>query len=100
VICTALSMEALSHTKLLDCADEIIQKPVRLEKISQVIRKYVPEKNQQRTLFSAKPERNSPEVLEACRALRKVQQTIKGESPTGRLLDMLNLPDCLIYEKP
>jgi CheY-like chemotaxis protein len=78
VICTAFGRESLGHRKLLECAQEIIQKPVQLNKIAELVRKYVPQKNQQQAHLWVKNEQHSPNVLEACRALRKVQQTINA----------------------
>jgi twitching motility two-component system response regulator PilH len=80
VICTALSMEALGHTKLLDCAHEIIQKPVRLEKIRDIVRQYVAEGNQrQQTSFTAEKKKGT-DVVEAWRLLRKIKQAINENS--------------------
>ncbi len=74
VICTALSMEALGHTKLLDCAHEVIQKPVRLEKIRDIVRQYVAEGNQrQQTSFTAEKKKGT-DVVEAWRLLRKISR--------------------------
>jgi response regulator RpfG family c-di-GMP phosphodiesterase len=80
VICTALSMEALGHTKLLDCAHEVIQKPVRLEKIRDIVRKYVPERNQQQQTSLAAEKTEGTDVVEAWRLLRKIKQAINENS--------------------
>jgi CheY-like chemotaxis protein len=42
VICTALGMEAVGYTALIDYPLEVIQKPIRLEKVRELVRKYVP----------------------------------------------------------
>ena len=80
VICTALSMEALGHTKLLDCANEIIQKPVRLEKITDIVRKYVAQGNQQRPMSFTGEKAESTDVVEAWRLLRKIKQALNESS--------------------
>jgi CheY-like chemotaxis protein len=49
VISTALSMDVLGHRKLLDSAQEVILKPVRLEKIKEIVRKYVPDEKSNAT---------------------------------------------------
>lgn len=42
VICTALGIEAFGYSTLSDYPLEVIQKPVRLEKIRELVRKYLP----------------------------------------------------------
>jgi CheY-like chemotaxis protein len=54
VICTALSKEALGFRKLVDYPHEIVQKPVRLEKIKDILLKYVPRENQRGTASEQK----------------------------------------------
>ncbi|HEX2230104.1 MAG TPA: response regulator [Candidatus Binatia bacterium] len=80
VICTALSMEALGHTKLLDCAHEVIQKPVRLEKIRDIVHKYMPERNQQQQTSATAEKKKAPDLVEAWRLLRKIKQAINENS--------------------
>lgn len=49
VICTALGPEAFGYANLTDYPFEILQKPTRLEKIRDVVRKYVPQPDQPAT---------------------------------------------------
>jgi CheY-like chemotaxis protein len=79
VICSALGMEALGHTKLLDCAHEFIEKPIRLEKLRDIVRKYVLLENQQQTSFTAE-KKESIDIVAAWRLVEKVKNTITEDS--------------------
>jgi CheY-like chemotaxis protein len=90
VICTALSREALGQTNLLDCAQEIIQKPVHLQKLAELVRKYGPRNNQPPVSFPVNDEQHGANVLEAWRAVRNLKQAISEDSPRGRSLETHN----------
>jgi CheY-like chemotaxis protein len=81
VICTALGMEALGNNKLLDCADEIIQKPVQLDKIRALVQQYVPaHETEQKQTASTVEKNKSIDVLQAWRLLQKIKQTMNEDS--------------------
>jgi CheY-like chemotaxis protein len=85
VICTAFGMEALGHRNLLYCHHEIIQKPLHLGKIAELVGKYIPQKGRERTVTPVRNTQHS--VLEALRVVRKVQTD--EELPPVRILDHL-----------
>jgi hypothetical protein len=73
-------MEALRHTNLLNCADEVIQKSVRLEKIKDIVRKYVAHANQQGPTSFTGEKKESIDVVAAWRLLQKVKHALNEDS--------------------
>jgi CheY-like chemotaxis protein len=80
VICTALSMEALGHAKLLDCAHELIQKPVGLETIRDIVHKYATHEKQQQKTSAAAEKKESIDVVGAWRLLQKIKDSFNKHS--------------------
>jgi CheY-like chemotaxis protein len=74
VICTALGTAALGYATFLSSI-EVVKKPVRLERLREVVRKYVPLENQQRTILRVEDSK-SIDVLAAWRLLRKIKHEI------------------------
>jgi CheY-like chemotaxis protein len=93
VLCTALGMEALGHRQLTNHPHEIIQKPVRLEKLREIVQKYVPQENQQQTALPARDKRGSVDDLEAWRLLNRITHAINEGSLT------VGLPEPHIFDK-
>ena len=42
IVCTAFRKEAYSHSKLVEYAAEIVEKPIELEKVQELVQKYLP----------------------------------------------------------
>lgn len=80
VVCTALSMEALGHRNLLNSPHEVIQKPVQLEKLRDIVRKYVPHESQPQKTSLTPDRKGSIDVVKAWRLLRKIKQTLNEDS--------------------
>jgi hypothetical protein len=73
-------MQALGHGKLLDSPHEIIQKPIRIEKLREVVRKYVPQvSQQQQTSFTAE-KKESIDIIGAWRLLQNIKHAINEDS--------------------
>ena len=90
VLCTALGREALGYNQLTTHPHEIIQKPIRLEKLREVLQKYVSPANQQQTALAVKSNENNTDVRGAWLVLRNIRHTIKQESLRGRFAEPHN----------
>ena len=90
VLCTAVGMEALGHRRIATHPHEVIQKPVRLKKLREVLQKYVPQENPQQRALAVKSNQNSTDVRDAWLVLGKIRHAIKQESLRGRVAEPHN----------
>ena len=90
VMCSAMGREALGYASLIDHPFEFVQKPIRLQKITEIVRKYVPQENQEQTSFAAK-KKEAISVLGAWRLLHHIKHAISEDSLGVELPDVHKL---------
>jgi twitching motility two-component system response regulator PilH len=79
VICTAMGREAFGYANVLDHLIEVLQKPIQLQKIREIVRKYVPQEKQQQTQFTVQ-KKEPTNVLGAWRLLQNIKHAISEVS--------------------
>ncbi len=82
VVCSAMGRDAFGYAKLLETPVEFVQKPIRVEKVSQLVRKYVAKDDQPPS--GTDQDKKITDVLGAWRVLGKIKATINDPSaPAG-----------------
>ena len=79
VICTAVGREAFGYANLLDYPLEVVQKPIQLQEIEAIVRKYVPQEKQLKTSVAAE-KKETIDVVGAWRLVRNIKDVINEDA--------------------
>lgn len=79
VMCSAMGREALGYASLIDHPFEFVQKPIRLQKIAEIVRRYVPQEKQQQASLTIE-EKETINVIGARRLLQNIMHAINEDS--------------------
>ena len=98
VICSALGSEALGYASLINYPLEVVQKPIKLQKMRDIVLKYVPQENQQQA-STAVEKKETVDVITAWRLLQNIKHSINEDSLGARLSEVHHFHSGLTNDK-
>ena len=98
VICSAMGREALGYAGLVDYPLEVVQKPIKLQKIKDIVSKYLPQENQQQASIAVE-KKETVDVIRAWRLLQNIKHSINEDSLGVRLSEAHHFHSGLTSDK-